>query len=297
MRRSVTLMSPTGSDFFSTMLASALSHRQPATPRQAASDDGVPENVRPPTATHRHSPRDPPSGAIAATDLARLTALVARLRAPDGCPWDREQTLPDLRAYLLEEAHEVAAALDSGDRSELAGELGDLLFQIVFIARLVEEAGGVPLGAALDAVEAKMIARHPHVFGGETLADAKAVREAWERRKVRTQEGGQRSLLDGATSATLPALVAAYRLTQKAAGVGFDWREAGRGRRQARRGDRRAQGAAGARAAGGGWAAERQSRPRCASGGRKRSATCCSPSRTWPGTSRSTRKGRSLPPI
>ncbi len=167
------------------------------------------------------------AAAVAATDLARLTALVARLRAPDGCPWDRDQTLPDLRAYLLEEAHEVAAALDSGDRSELAGELGDLLFQIVFIARLVEEAGGFALGAALDAVEAKMIARHPHVFGGETLASAKAVREAWERRKVRTREGERRSLLDGATSASLPALVAAYRLTQKAAGVGFDWREAG----------------------------------------------------------------------
>ena len=81
----------------------------------------------------------PPAGgaatfAGAATDLARLTALVARLRAPDGCPWDREQTLPDLRAYLLEEAHEVAAALDSGDRSELLAELGDLLFQVAFIA-------------------------------------------------------------------------------------------------------------------------------------------------------------------
>ncbi len=167
------------------------------------------------------------TAAIAPTDLARLTALVARLRAPDGCPWDRQQTLPDLRAYLLEEAHEAAAALDSGDRSELAGELGDLLFQIVFIARLVEEAGGFALGAVLDAVEAKMIARHPHVFGGEALASAKEVREAWERRKVRTQEGDRRSLLDGATAASLPALVAAYRLTQKAAGVGFDWREAG----------------------------------------------------------------------
>lgn len=164
---------------------------------------------------------------LSPTDLARLTALVARLRAPDGCPWDREQTLPDLRAYLLEEAHETAAALDSGDAGELAGELGDLLFQIAFIARLVEEAGGFGLGAALDAVCAKMIARHPHVFGGETLADAKAVRAAWERRKVRSQENARQSLLDGATSASLPALVAAYRLTQKAAGVGFDWRDAG----------------------------------------------------------------------
>lgn len=167
------------------------------------------------------------SAALAATDLARLSALVARLRAPDGCPWDREQTLPDLRAYLLEEAHEVAAALDSGDRAELAGELGDLLFQIAFIARLVEEGGGFPLAAALEAVETKMIARHPHVFGGETLASAREVREAWERRKARSREGARGSLLDGATSASLPALVAAYRLTQKAAGVGFDWREPG----------------------------------------------------------------------
>lgn len=163
---------------------------------------------------------------LSPTDLSRLTALVARLRAPDGCPWDRQQTLPDLRAYLLEEAHEAAAALDNGDRAELAGELGDLLFQIAFIARLVEETGGFPLGAALDAVETKMIARHPHVFGGETLASAKAVREAWERRKARAQEGERRSLLDGATAASLPALVAAYRLTQKAAGVGFDWKDA-----------------------------------------------------------------------
>lgn len=163
---------------------------------------------------------------LSPTDLSRLTALVARLRAPDGCPWDRQQTLPDLRAYLLEEAHEAAAALDNGDRAELAGELGDLLFQIAFIARLVEETGGFPLGAALDAVETKMIARHPHVFGGETLASAKAVREAWERRKARAQEGERRSLLDGATAASLPALVAAYRLTQKAAGVGFDWKAA-----------------------------------------------------------------------
>ncbi|MEO8277117.1 MAG: nucleoside triphosphate pyrophosphohydrolase [Thermoanaerobaculia bacterium] len=166
---------------------------------------------------------------LSPTDLSRLTGLVARLRAEDGCPWDREQTLPDLRAYLLEEAHEVAAALDSGDRIGLTGELGDLLFQVAFLARLLEEESGFSLARALDAVEAKMIARHPHVFGGETLADARAVREAWERRKVRDSSGAageRRSLLDGATSASLPALVAAYRLTQKAAGVGFDWKGA-----------------------------------------------------------------------
>lgn len=169
----------------------------------------------------------PDSAPTRATDLARLTALVARLRAPDGCPWDREQTVPDLRAYLLEEAHEVAAAIDSGDRAALSGELGDLLFQVAFLARLAEEEGSFTLAEPIAAVEAKMIERHPHVFGGEALADAAAVRAAWERRKVREPSGGRRSLLDGATAATLPALVAAYRLTQKAAGVGFDWREPG----------------------------------------------------------------------
>lgn len=168
-------------------------------------------------------PLDPASARRAPTDLARLTDLIARLRAPDGCPWDREQKLPDLRAYLLEEAHEVAAALDGGDLEELVGELGDLLFQAAFLARLVEESGRAGVGAAIDAVEAKMIARHPHVFGGGALANAKEVREAWERRKVEQSAGSRRSLLDGATSASLPALVAAYRLTQKAAGVGFDW--------------------------------------------------------------------------
>jgi MazG family protein len=112
----------------------------------------------------------------------------------------------------------------------LAGELGDLLFQVVFLARLAEETGAFALAEPIAAVEAKMIARHPHVFGGEALADAQAVRAAWERRKARASAsaGGERkSLLDGATSASLPQLVAAYRLTQKAAGVGFDWKGAG----------------------------------------------------------------------
>lgn len=160
------------------------------------------------------------------TDLARLLALVARLRAPDGCPWDREQTLPDLRAYLLEEAHETADAIDRGDLEALAGELGDLLFQAAFVARLAEEAGAFTAADSIGRVEAKMIDRHPHVFGGERLEDARAVREVWERRKLSREGNGRSSLLDGAAAATLPALVAAYRLTQKAAGVGFDWPDA-----------------------------------------------------------------------
>ena len=101
--------------------------------------------------------------------IANLSALVRRLRGPDGCPWDREQRLIDLRAYLLEEAHEVAAAIDSGDWTELRGELGDLLFHIVFIAELAEEQKAFDLPEVSREIEAKMIARHPHVFGAEQL--------------------------------------------------------------------------------------------------------------------------------
>jgi MazG family protein len=160
-------------------------------------------------------------------DIGELHRLIVRLRAPDGCPWDREQTLGDLRAYLLEEAHEVAAAIDAGDLDELAGELGDLLFQVVFIARLGEEAGAFDLARVIDGIRAKMIERHPHVFGDERLEDAAAVRRTWERRKLerRGEDGARRSLLAG-VPASLPALTAAYRITQKAAGVGFDWPDA-----------------------------------------------------------------------
>jgi ATP diphosphatase len=157
----------------------------------------------------------------AAADLQQLVDLVARLRAPDGCPWDREQGLADLRAYLLEEAHEAAAAIDEADWAELAGELGDLLFQIAFLVRLGEERDAFDLERVIAGVRAKMVARHPHVFADAVLADAHAVREAWERRKLR-EEPARASLLAG-VPASLPALLAAYRLTQKAAGVGFDW--------------------------------------------------------------------------
>jgi nucleoside triphosphate diphosphatase len=154
-------------------------------------------------------------------DLQKLVDLAARLRAPDGCPWDKEQTLENVRAYFLEEAHELASAIDGGDWEELAEELGDMLFQVAFIARLAEEAGAFRLPQVIDRVHSKMVARHPHVFGGETLADAEAVRQAWERRKLQ-EEPGRETLLGGVPS-SLPALLGAYRLTQKAAGVGFDW--------------------------------------------------------------------------
>jgi MazG family protein len=153
--------------------------------------------------------------------MKTLLDLVERLRAPDGCPWDRQQTLADVRAYLLEEAHELAGAIDGGDWEEIADELGDMLFQAAFIGRLAEEAGAFTIADAVARVHTKMVARHPHVFGDEVLADAEAVRQAWERRKLK-EKGGRESLFSGVPG-SLPALLAAYRLTQKAAGVGFDW--------------------------------------------------------------------------
>lgn len=160
------------------------------------------------------------------TDLGMLTDLVRRLRAPDGCPWDREQTLRDVRAYLLEEAHETAAAIDSGQADQLLGELGDLLFQAAFIAVLAEDAGHFRLTDAIEHVHHKMVERHPHVFGDAQLPDSAAVRDAWERRKLAKKLAADGSLLDG-VAPSLPALTAAYRMTQKAAGVGFDWPQAG----------------------------------------------------------------------
>lgn len=157
-------------------------------------------------------------------DLQKLLDLVARLRAPDGCPWDREQSLDNVRAYLLEEAHELAGAIDAGDWDELAEELGDMLFQVAFIGRLAEEAGAFRLSQVIDGVHQKMVDRHPHVFGDEALADAEAVRQAWERRKLR--EEPKRETLLGGVPNSLPALLGTYRLTQKAAGVGFDWPDA-----------------------------------------------------------------------
>jgi MazG family protein len=157
-------------------------------------------------------------------NLQKLVDLVARLRAPNGCPWDREQTLPDVRAYLLEESHELAGAIDAGDWEELGEELGDMLFQVAFIGRLAEEAGAFSLSQVIDGVHRKMVERHPHVFGDEVLEDAEAVRQAWERRKL-SKEPKRESLFSGVPT-SLPALLAAYRLTQKAAGVGFDWPDA-----------------------------------------------------------------------
>ncbi|MEM6706674.1 MAG: nucleoside triphosphate pyrophosphohydrolase [Acidobacteriota bacterium] len=158
-------------------------------------------------------------------DIDRLRGLIARLRGPDGCPWDREQTLGSVRAYLLEEAHEAAAALDDISSDEgvaLRGELGDLLFQVTFVASLAEDERLFSLADVIDEVHQKMIDRHPHVFGEESIETAEEVAKVWEQRKQR--EPDRRSALDGVPT-SLPSLLGAYRIGQKAAGLGFDWND------------------------------------------------------------------------
>ena len=151
-----------------------------------------------------------------------LVALMERLRKE--CPWDRKQTARDLSGYLLEECYEVLDALSREDWKELEGELGDLLFQIVFLARLGEERGAFDFESVARRIHDKMVARHPHVFGDAAVRDAEGVRVQWEelKRKEREKEGRPPSPFDGVPRA-LPALLKAVRLTSRAADLGFDW--------------------------------------------------------------------------
>jgi len=161
---------------------------------------------------------EPPAG----SELADLIELVRQLRAPDGCPWDREQDLASVRAFLIEEAHEAAAAIDREDIENLADELGDLLFMATLTAEIARQRGGPSLPQIVRRAIEKLVARHPHVYGEEQRTDAADVHRAWEARKQEARSDRGESLLDGVAE-TLPALTAAYRLGQKASGVGFDW--------------------------------------------------------------------------
>lgn len=154
------------------------------------------------------------------TPFELLVALCARLRAPGGCPWDREQTLESLRAYVLEEAYEVAESLTAEEPRALAGELGDLLFQIVFVAQIADEQGWFDVDEVCRQVHAKMVRRHPHVFGEREVEGAAEVVRNWE--AIKQEENGQQGALDGVPR-HLPALLKALRITEKAAALGFDW--------------------------------------------------------------------------
>jgi MazG family protein len=152
---------------------------------------------------------------------------MARLRDPEaGCPWDVAQTFRTIAPYTIEEAYEVADAIDRNDMGELKGELGDLLFQSVFHARIAEEAGHFDIDDVVRGLVDKMVERHPHVFGESTIADADAQSRAWETIKaaerVRKVQDGTPSALDG-VALSLPALMRAEKLARRAARVGFDW--------------------------------------------------------------------------
>jgi MazG family protein len=170
---------------------------------------------------------DPALGDVRHIDA--LLAVVARLRDPEqGCPWDLKQTFRSILPYTLEEAYEVAEAIEIGDMAELCEELGDLLFQVALYARMAEEQGSFDFGDVVKSISGKMIRRHPHVFGNAEVASEEEVRENWEAMKAAEREAkGKRlrtSVLDGVAQA-LPALVRAEKLQKRASRVGFDWDE------------------------------------------------------------------------
>jgi ATP diphosphatase len=161
-------------------------------------------------------------------NLARLLAIMARLRDPErGCPWDREQNYASIAPYTIEEAYEVAEAIEHNDRAALKDELGDLLFQVVFHSRMAEEEGAFAFDDVAGAVADKMVRRHPHVFGNVTIASPEAQTSAWEALKAaeRSAKAGADkppSALDG-VGVALPALTRAVKIQNRAARIGFDW--------------------------------------------------------------------------
>lgn len=159
--------------------------------------------------------------------IERLLEIMARLRDPArGCPWDREQDFRSIAPHTIEEAYEVADAIEREDLAALRDELGDLLFQVTFHARLASERGAFGFDGVVDAICEKLVRRHPHVFGDATIADAHEQTRAWERmkRKERAARGEQGALAD--VPVGLPALTRARKLGSRAADAGFDWPDA-----------------------------------------------------------------------
>lgn len=155
--------------------------------------------------------------------FGKLVAILARLRAPGGCPWDRQQTHQSLREHLLAECYEVLAALDEADSAKLRDELGDLLLQIVFHARIAAETGEFQIGDVIRGINQKLIHRHPHIFGGKKVKDAEEVALNWEILKRAEREAGSSVL--GSVPRAMPALAYSLEIQQRVARVGFDWKD------------------------------------------------------------------------
>jgi tetrapyrrole methylase family protein/MazG family protein len=163
----------------------------------------------------------------AAEGFAELIRIMERLRGPGGCPWDREQTHQSIKPYVIEEAYEVAEAIDDNNSDELRAELGDLLLQIVFHAEMARAAGDFTIEDVVRAINEKLIRRHPHVFGDSEVKDSAEVLRNWARIKAEERQGrDDRSIVAGVPRA-MPALLRAHRLSEKASRVGFDWAGAG----------------------------------------------------------------------
>lgn len=167
------------------------------------------------------------SAVIKGEKFAELVRLIARLRAPGGCPWDREQTHESLKPMMLEEAYEVVEAIDEGDDDELIGELGDLLLQVVFHSQIADEESRFTVAEVIDRISTKMIRRHPHVFGEDTAQTSDEVLRNWEAiKEAELQEKGKKdddgSMLDS-VSTRLPAVMEAFQMTTKVSRVDFDW--------------------------------------------------------------------------
>ena len=152
-----------------------------------------------------------------------LVEIIARLRAPDGCPWDRQQTHTTLRGSLLSECYEVLEVLDEGDASKLCEELGDLLLQIVLHAQIAADSGEFEIGDVIESITTKIIHRHPHVFGTGEAKDAEEVMHNWEALKREEREEGA-SMLEGVPK-SMPALGYTYEIQRRVARVGFDWED------------------------------------------------------------------------
>lgn len=152
----------------------------------------------------------------------QLASLMAKLRSSEGCPWDRAQTKGDLRPYIMEEAMELIDAIDDGNPEKIREELGDLIFEVIFVARILEEEGNGTIDDVIDGIHDKMVERHPHVFGEKYLTTPDEVNKQWEQIKSGKRNDG--SILDG-VSESLSALVIAEKYSRKASDVGFDWED------------------------------------------------------------------------